>query len=119
MQKSRLKSTTSLVMSFSLIASPILAQQAAVEGGPPELCVGLEQTETADLDAEVVLPCLGADGTLIVDREALDAALEAQADVAGQIEQDEPRRDGPEGGEDGDERADQGPVDLAGVGEWF
>ncbi len=89
MQKSRLKSTTSLVMSFSLIASPILAQQAAVEGALPELCIGLGPTAMADADTEVVLPCLAVDGTLIVDQDALDAALEAQADAAGEMEQDE------------------------------
>ncbi|EBA11615.1 Outer membrane protein, OmpA/MotB family [Roseobacter sp. CCS2] len=75
-------------MSFSLIASPIFAQQAAVDAIEPELCVGLGATDEAEPQAEVVLPCLTVDGTLIVDEENLQAALDAQADMADETEQD-------------------------------
>lgn len=90
MRKSTLRSTTSLVVSFSLIASPIFAQTVAVEAeGEPTLCVGLDPLDDAgiavdtevDPDAEPVLPCFDTDGALITDQAALDAALAAQVEA--------------------------------------
>lgn len=87
MRKSKLRSTTSLVVSLSLITSPIMAQQTAVEGEPLALCAGLQSLEgaldlvTGEGEAELVLPCLDANGEVIEDQEALAAALEAQGEV--------------------------------------
>ncbi|MFQ1702317.1 OmpA family protein [Loktanella agnita] len=99
MRISTLKSTTSLVMSFALVASPLAAQQTQDSDLPT--CVGLEVAGSvvdgvalsAEQEAEAapVLPCADLDGKMIVTEQELEAAIafEAaeQAD-AGEIQTD-------------------------------
>lgn len=95
MRISKLRSTTSLVISTALLAAPLAAQETAEANdtmAEPTLCVGLEETDVTvtpdadatddtEVDAEVVFPCLDPTGAVIADQEALDAAIVAQMEA--------------------------------------
>ena len=101
MQKSKLRSSTSLVVCFGLIAGQIAAQQApeiAPEtAGEPELCIGLTPDPISDIvvpddpAAEVVFPCVDAAGNVIEDADTLALAIAGEADrVVEETDVDEP-----------------------------
>ena len=70
MRYSKLKSTTSLVVSLAMVTTPIMAQDTGIQscGDMPEF------------------PCLSVDGALIEDRAAFDAIAQAEALAARQAE---------------------------------
>ncbi len=83
MRRSTLKSTTSLVLSFAVATSPVLAQQTDVDPETLEICVGLEPA--ADIVAgepllEPTFPCVDQNGEVVVDQVALETAIAAQVD---------------------------------------
>ncbi len=83
MRRSTLKSTTSLVLSFAVATSPVLAQQTDVDPETLEICVGLEPA--ADIVAgepllEPTFPCVDQNGEVVVDQVALETAIATQVD---------------------------------------
>ncbi len=83
MRRSTLKSTTSLVLSFAVATSPVLAQQTDVDPETLEICVGLGPA--ADIVAgepllEPTFPCVDQNGEVVVDQVALETAIAAQVD---------------------------------------
>lgn len=72
MKISALKSTTSLVVSFALAASPLAAQQAAVDLSDLPVCVGLDDAQAIE---DVQFPCVDLDGNLVADQDMLDAVV--------------------------------------------
>ena len=72
MKTSSLKSTTSLVVSFALAASPLAAQQAAVDLSELPICAGLDDTQAIE---DVLFPCVDLDGNLVADQDMLDAVV--------------------------------------------
>ncbi len=83
MRRSTLKSTTSLVLSFAVATSPVLAQQTDVDPETLEICVGLGPA--ADIVAgepllEPTFPCVDQNGEVVVDEVALETAIAAQVD---------------------------------------
>ncbi len=83
MRRSTLKSTTSLVLSFAVATSPVLAQQTDVHPETLEICVGLGPA--ADIVAgepllEPTFPCVDQNGEVVVDQVALETAIAAQVD---------------------------------------
>ncbi|WP_411892181.1 OmpA family protein [Yoonia sp. SDW83-1] len=78
-----MKSTTSLVLSFAVATSPVLAQQTDVDPETLEICVGLEPA--ADIVAgepllEPTFPCVDQNGEVVVDQVALETAIATQVD---------------------------------------
>ncbi len=83
MRRSTLKSTTSLVLSFAVATSPVLAQQTDVDPETLEICVGLGPA--ADIVAgepllEPTFPCVDQNGEVVVDEVALETAIATQVD---------------------------------------
>ncbi len=83
MRRSTLKSTTSLVLSFAVATSPVLAQQTDVDPETLAICVGLGPA--ADIMAgepllEPTFPCVDQNGEVVVDEVALEIAIAAQVD---------------------------------------
>ena len=72
MKTSSLKSTTSLVVSFALAASPLAAQQAAADLSELPICAGLDNTQAIE---DVLFPCVDLDGNLVADQDMLDAVV--------------------------------------------
>lgn len=68
MGKSYLKSTTSVVLSFTITASPLAAQDIAIDLNTLESCVDM-----TDADAAPVFPCLDVNGDIALDQDALEA----------------------------------------------
>ncbi len=83
MRRSTLKSTTSLVLSFAVATSPVLAQQTDVDPETLEICVGLGPA--ADIVAgepllEPTFPCVDQNGEVVVDQVALETVIATQVD---------------------------------------
>lgn len=72
MKTSSLKSTTSLVVSFALAASPMAAQEAEVDLSDLPICAGLDDAQAFQ---DVQFPCVDLDGNLVADQDMLDAVV--------------------------------------------
>ena len=68
MGKSYLKSTTSVVLSFAMTASPLAAQDITIDLNALESCVDM-----TDVEAAPVFPCLDVNGDIALDQDALEA----------------------------------------------
>lgn len=87
MRKSSLKSTTSLVVSFALVVSPLAAQQANIDATDLPVCVGLAEVPATQ---EPIFPCVDVDGNLIADQDMLDATIAGEALAAPVAEEPAP-----------------------------
>ena len=89
MLKSSMKSTTSLVLSFAMAASPLAAQDLSLDLNDLELCAGLTDPETNEAvgnNEDAAFPCVDAEGEVILDQAALDTAMETEAEMQAQAE---------------------------------